>query len=52
MYVAMGFIRSSLGTSAWLEALNDEEFQYLLTEILPTVEAEKARRQERHHSKY
>lgn len=52
VYVAMGFIRSSLGTSAWLEALNDEEFQAILTEIIPVVEAEKARRQELHHPKY
>lgn len=48
VYVAMGFIRSSLGTPSWLEALNEEEFQCILTEIIPIVEAEKARRRQIH----
>lgn len=44
IFVALGFIQNTVGTPAWLELLNEDEFQALLTDILPALEYEKKRR--------
>lgn len=42
--VDMRIIRHTIGSSAWLTALTQDEFQALLNEILPAVEQEREKR--------
>ncbi len=40
----MRIIRHTIGSSAWLTTLTQDEFQTLLNEILPAVEQEREKR--------